>query len=106
DRPVKCGRTFPVPVPDKFIRLPRHKCAKRIWRYCALIGQAKIRRSIQQISSQLSRFMAHTQVANECALAVPRKIGRQIGERDRFVTELPKSGVPDYIGPKSIRPET
>src|SRR4029077_2045204 len=106
DCEANCGRTLPFPVTEKFIRLPRHKCAKCIWRYCALNVQAKIRRSIQEISSQLSRLMAHTQVANECALAVPRKIGSKIGERDRLVTELPKRGVPDYIGPKSIRPET
>src|SRR6266481_357257 len=106
DCEANCGRTLPFPVAEKFIGLPRHKYAKCIWRYCALNVQAKIRRSIQEISSQLSRFMAHTQVANECARAVPRKIGRQIGERDRLVTELPKSGVPDYIWPKSIWPES
>src|SRR5438046_2429554 len=106
DCEANCGRTLPFPVTEKFIRLPRHKCPKRIWRYCALNVQAKIRRSIQEISSQLPRFMANTQVANECAHAVPRTIARQNGERDRFVTELSKSGVPDYIGPKSIRPET
>ena len=49
--------------------------------------------------------MAHPQVANHCALTVPRKIGSEIGERHRLVVELPKSGVPDDFWPKFSWPE-
>src|SRR5437899_5085660 len=46
--------------------------------------------------------MAHAQIPNERALAVPREIGSKIGERDRLITEPLKSCVPDDIWPKSI----
>ena len=99
------GRTLPFPVTEKFIQLPRHKCTKCVWRYCTLYVQAKIGRRIEEISSQLSCLMAHTQVPDERALAVPGEIGSKIGERYLIITELPKGGVPDQIWPKSIRSE-
>ena len=50
--------------------------------------------------------MAYAQVPDKRTLAIPGKVRSKIGERNLLVGELPKSGVPNDIGPKSARPES
>src|SRR6476660_6743320 len=47
--------------------------------------------------------MAHAQIPNQCALAVPGKIRGELREGRLLVRELPKGGVPDDLWSKSIR---
>src|SRR5207249_3622760 len=49
--------------------------------------------------------MADAQLVDECAFAIPRKIGGEIGERHVFVRERSKSSVPDDVRPKLLSAE-
>src|SRR5262249_34906850 len=46
-----CGRTLPLPLPQKVICLDRNHRANGVWRYCALNVEPKIVRGIEEIRS-------------------------------------------------------
>src|SRR5437879_11273623 len=95
DREANGGRTLPFPLPEKFIQFRGSDRTHRLRDYCALDVQAKIRRCFEKISPDLARLMSQTQVSDQCALAVPRKISCEIGKRNFLVRELSKSNVSD-----------
>src|SRR5947199_7807755 len=49
--------------------------------------------------------MPDAQFVDECAFAIPRKIGGEIGERHAFVRERSNSSVPDDVRPKLLSAE-
>src|SRR5215471_10650668 len=49
--------------------------------------------------------MVDAQLVDECAFAIPRKIGGEIGERHVFVRERSKSSVSDNVRPKLLGAE-
>src|SRR6266446_8469586 len=49
--------------------------------------------------------MPDAQIVDECAFAIPRKIGGEIGERHAFVRERSNSSVPDDVRPKLLGAE-
>src|ERR1051326_413272 len=60
---------------------------------------------IQDVRPELTRLMTDAQLVDECAFAIPRKIGGEIGERDVFVRERSKRSGPDDVRPKVLGAE-
>ena len=95
DRKANGRWTLPFPLPEKFIQFRGSDRTHRLRDYCALDVQAKIRWCFKKISPDLASLMSQTQVPDQCALAVPRKISCEIGKRNFLVRELSKSNVSD-----------
>ena len=105
DCEVDYRRTLPLPLTQKIVHIGWNKRTDCPWRHCTLDVEPKIIRRIEQIGPDLAALMMHPQIADECALAVPGKIGRQIRERHIFVRELPENSVPNDVRSKSFRSE-
>src|SRR5438046_1015941 len=87
--------TLPFPLPKKFIQFRGSDRTYRLRDYCALDVEAKISRCFKKISPDLASLMSQTQVPDQCALSVPRKISCEVRKRNFLVSEAAKSNVSD-----------
>src|SRR4030095_9534277 len=84
---VDCRRALPFPFPEKFRQIERDKRSHRAGTDCTFDIQTKITRSRDEIGPKPAGLMSKAYIAEQRALAIPGKIGGQIGEWHRLVSE-------------------
>src|SRR5438046_5607499 len=99
---VDCGRALPFPFSEKFRQIERDKRSHRARTDCTVNIQTKIVRAVEEIGPKPAGLMSKADIAEQRALAVPGKIGGQIGEWHRLVSETCNDGVADDLRSKKI----
>src|SRR6266513_5928044 len=101
---VDCGRALPFPFPEKFRQIGRDERSHRVGTDCTVDIQAKIARAVEEIGPKSAGLMSKAHIAEQRALAIPGKIGGQIGEWQRLVGKTCNIGVADDPWSKRILP--
>src|SRR5437764_5849316 len=102
---VDCGRALPFPFPEKFRQIGRDERSHRVGTDCTVDIQAKIARAVEEIGPKPAGLMSKADIAEQRALAIPGKIGGQIGERHHLVSETCNVEMADDLWSKRIRPQ-
>src|SRR6266478_4592161 len=101
---VDCGRALPFPFPEKFLQIGRDKRSHCAGTDCTIDIQTKIVWAVEEIGHKPAGLMPKAHIAEQRALAIPGKIGGQIGEWQRLVGKTCNTGVADDPWSKRILP--
>src|SRR6266478_2920426 len=99
------GRVLPFPFPEKFGQIGRDKRSHRAGTDCTIYVQTKIAWTFEEIGRKPAGLMSKVHITEQRALAIPGKIGGQIGERHHLVSETCNVDMADDLWSKRTLPQ-